>query len=674
MEGPLRYEETTFSIGIQTTGTGNHRACGTKNPDALTFKLAKSMGAGQVSTKAIDEFINMKKSKRRIYLAQFSIVNEGQYVLLPYSAGLLWAYARNLQEIVQEYELASDIFFVPEPIENIVERITDPSVFGVSTYVWNANYSDRLASAVKQRYPDCLVIYGGPQVPDNAVDMMIEKTWIDICVHQEGEIVFSEVLKEHLLARDWSRVSGITYRPTNREAAPVKTMAKQRIGDLDSVISPYLDGVFDGYTERYSKWTINAVFESSRGCPFKCTFCDWGSATFTKLRKFGTQRVSDEIRWMGENKIDCVVNADANFGIFKEKDAETADHLVRTKSELGWPKLFNTNWTKSNNSVAINIAAKLQEAGMLRKFVISLQSLNDETLRFIERNNMKLNNFDQIMELAKEKDISVMIELIMNLPGETYESWTENYCRLLKYENIFIESYPLQLLTNSEMNKPEYRKKYGLKTAWVTLPTSQGVTKYVEEKEEIVIATSTMDEQESKRAWLFSWFVKVMHSQGFLFFVADYLIKKLKISHGEFYREVFDQMLCSDGVLRETYDVQVERFSNRSLSDFYFDNRWVEVLGQKRRQEFYLEAKQIVARSFSVPELDELFRFQNLASLNPNISYPVVNEFGLDYLQATGKSATYSFSHPGIGNHESYKSYIALSRSTRWKVHVELVK
>ena len=104
----------------------------------------------------------------------------------------------------------------------------------------------------------------------------------------------------------------------------------------------------------------------------------------------------------------------------------------------------------------LNIALKLKTASMLRKLGLSLQSLNFDVLTNVKRKNMELNNLSNILKQAKERDLEVMVEMILNLPGETKETWIENYCNLLSNDNIFIDSYPLTVLKNSELGKQEY--------------------------------------------------------------------------------------------------------------------------------------------------------------------------------------------------------------------------
>ena len=95
---------------------------------------------------------------KNVYLAQMSLEIPGSnYYYFPYSIGVVWAYATTQPGINENYHLRN-IFSVKEPIDQIMEKIVDPDVLGLSTYTWNTNYNEELAKRVKERYPDCKII------------------------------------------------------------------------------------------------------------------------------------------------------------------------------------------------------------------------------------------------------------------------------------------------------------------------------------------------------------------------------------------------------------------------------------------------------------------------------------------------------------------------------------
>ena len=89
-----------------------------------------------------------------------------------------------------------------------------------------------------------------------------------------------------------------------------------------------------------------ASWETNRGCPYLCTFCDWGSATATRMRKWTEDRLFKEIEWFADNKIPYIDCCDANFGIYQDRDKRIATKLKEEKLKKGYPQTFRTNWAK----------------------------------------------------------------------------------------------------------------------------------------------------------------------------------------------------------------------------------------------------------------------------------------------------------------------------------------
>jgi radical SAM superfamily enzyme YgiQ (UPF0313 family) len=117
-------------------------------------------------------------------------------------------------------------------------------------------------------------------------------------------------------------VPGLSFRhPVTGEV--VRTENRDRIADLDSVPSPFLTGLFDAYAEVPG---ARVVIETNRGCPYGCTFCDWGSATLSRIRQYDLDRVFAELDWCADAKAFSVGPADSNFGIFK-RDVDIAERI-----------------------------------------------------------------------------------------------------------------------------------------------------------------------------------------------------------------------------------------------------------------------------------------------------------------------------------------------------------
>jgi len=540
---------------------------------------------------------------KNVYLVQMSLELPGsKYYYFPYSVGVVWSYATTDIIVDANYQL-KELLFVKEPIEDIISRMENPAVLGLSSYIWNTKYNEELARAVKSKWPECKIIVGGANAPNSDRDYFRNNPFIDYLIHQEGEISFTGLLKSFLNNSDPTNIPGISI---NHNGERIVTGPSVRVNDLSNVPSPYLSGLFDGIVEKYVKTgrlVLNGIIETNRGCPFKCTFCDWGGTTFGKVKKFDISRIEAEVKWFAENKIEYINNTDANFGIFKERDMAIVDMLIATKEKYGYPEIFDTNWNKNNNQVTVEMASKLLNAGMMRRFTASLQSMNPTVLEAIKRTNLNGAQLDNIVLEARNQGISVSTEMIVGLPEETYDSWKDGVCWLLK-EDFIVESYPLALLQNSEMNDPNYKEKYGLKTKVVKSYFSN----IVDEWQDMVVGTRTMDEETMQRVWLWTWLTNKLETNGMTHLISRYLEKHHGIAQKDFYEAVLDNFMSDS---ESVYYPHLQKWSQhaKDLEFQYFLAGYVYMdvlrdIGEYRRARFFKELYEVAHRL--LPDFDPL--------------------------------------------------------------------
>lgn len=583
---------------------------------------------------------------QKIYLAQFSVVIEDQFLFLPYSAGCLWAYAE-YKETVSREQLGG-ILFIKKPIDDVMRDIDNPSVFGFSHYIWNENYNDTLAKRIKEQYPDCLIIYGGPQVPDKMSEWYDEHYYVDVCVHQEGEIAYNDILS----GKQFSDIGGLSYQDNGEWK---RTTPSKRIQNLDEIPSPYLMGLFDNLnTEGY---ILNLIMETDRGCPYKCTFCDWGGINFSKVKRLGLERVFEEIEWVGKNNIEMINCANANFGIFKERDNMIADKLIETHKKYGYPKAFDTSWAKNSNDDVLEIASKLKDAGLLRKFGISMQSLDQQTLKNIKRSNLKINDFSSVIQKAEERGINVMVELIVGLPGETYESWTSNYCYLMQFENTSIENYPCSLLNNSEINSPEAIEEFDIKYKVVDFGSI--ASHHVSESAKQITGTYSMPEDIVKKVWEWTWCARLGHTVGITNVIVGEMRKEHNISIEDFYKKWYNYIRTSNGILNEKFLEWKDILDDDDFNRYIFDYSYIEDIGHLRRNETLIDIKSFIEENYSEMDASKYVELFDMTYYTPAYSYPY---------EING----YVVSHKGMGTVKNYAAFIGLNRKNRgWKCGIQ---
>ena len=124
---------------------------------------------------------------RNVYFVQVDVSASlgAQNAYLPYTAGILAANAWT-SDIVKSNFLFKEFIFLREDIAGVVARMDAPAVVAFSNYCWNTEYNKTLAAAVKEKYPDCITVFGGHNVP-NDFSFLEKYPYIDILCHGEGE-------------------------------------------------------------------------------------------------------------------------------------------------------------------------------------------------------------------------------------------------------------------------------------------------------------------------------------------------------------------------------------------------------------------------------------------------------------------------------------------------------
>ncbi len=470
---------------------------------------------------------------KNIYFIQANNVygNERRSVYIPYASGCIAAYAFDDHKIKSECRLAGFVY-THEPIAEAVQRMKEPFIAAFSCSVWNYEYNKALARELKNTYPDVIIVFGGHNVLRDFATFD-ECPEADILIYREGEEAFRQIVLNMLENKSLENVANIAYR---KDGEYFKT--KEKAFCLSEYPSPYLNGVFDSVAD--GKTNFSAILETNRGCPFQCSFCDWGTLG-SKVRLFPMERIKAEIDWIAEHKIEYVYCADGNFGLF-DRDEEIAEYIISSKKATGYPKNFRVCFTKNRTDFVKKICMRFNKYGLDKAQTLSFQSLSPVTLENIGRKNISLEHFKALMNEYSRCGISTSSELILGLPGETKESFTHGICDLLEYgQHKAIQVYTCDLLPNSEMGSPEYVEKFGIKT--VRTPFSQAHCSALERHEvceynTTVIQTDSLSREDWIYCVAFACLVQAFHNIGFFRAVALYLRNDLGVSYYDVYSKI----------------------------------------------------------------------------------------------------------------------------------------
>lgn len=596
-----------------------------------------------VSDKSPPFPVATKPPLRKIKIGQVQLnTSFDNQCYFPLASGMLQAYVLKHFSFPQSLEFREMIYKFPKTyreIDEICERLSDCDLVGFSNYVWGEQHSLVLARGYKKRNPSGIVIFGGPQVPDSEKQFRRVKTtdlteeeqkrkrmnfthdyhhlnpFIDICVHGEGERVFWYILEQIAIDGLWDRsaIPSISYIDRKGNFHYNHKLGRMTDEELAKTASPFTTKIFDQLMALYPDQMWIVMYETDRGCPFTCTFCDWGGATEDRLSLFPMEQVYADIMWMGQRHIPYIFVCNANFGI-KERDIQIADFFAEAKSRYNYPEKINTQNSKNPRKHTIEALKVLQKAGLNKAAILSQQSLNLPTLRAIRRENMKMDDYLEMQNLAAREGIDTMSDLILAMPEETYESMVSGVATLIKNgQHNRIQTNNLSILRNTEMGDPEYQEKYGfkiVKSGIINLHGKKLLGTGIQEFQEFVVSTSTMPRPMWLKARVFCWAADLFYFNKLLQLPIIILHKEYSLDYGEAIK-----LLCDDfdsygrfPVLTELREILINTAQNmyNGGEEFIYSSEWLDIYWAPGEYGFIKLCKEGKIEAF-YQEVEQLF-------------------------------------------------------------------
>jgi radical SAM superfamily enzyme YgiQ (UPF0313 family) len=553
--------------------------------------------------------INGNRKKTRVGLVQVNNSFSGQHYL-PLSVGVFQAYAQRYLSQPDCYEFLLPLFR-RIPVEEALAQLQGVDVALFSTYVWNYRMSLEIARRLKDEQPEAVIAFGGPQVPDNAEGFLREHPFIDLACHGEGELTSLAIL-ENWASREWGAVPGITY--LDQGGRLLRNPKAPRLKDLASTPSPYLEGVFSPLMEANpdAKWI--AMWESNRGCPFSCSFCDWGSAVQAKVYTFDMERLFREIEWFGIHKIDFVWCCDANFGILP-RDIDLASHFVEIKKKYGFPGALTVQNTKNATERAYQVQKILSDGGLNKGVDLALQSLDPGALKSVKRANISSETYQELQRRFTRDKVETYTDLIAPLPGETYDSFANGVSTIIQNgQHNRIQFNNLSILPNAEMGDPGYRKKHGMITVETKIINMHGSliesTWDIDETQVLVIATDTMPKEDWIKTRVFSWMCALLIFDKTLQIPLLLTHELCLVSHRDLIEEFLQASPESFPILAEIQAYFTRRATSIQnggpeyapaapwLNIWWPDDEYVliKLAAENKLDQFYQEAEELITR------------------------------------------------------------------------------
>ena len=489
----------------------------------------------------------------------------------PYGIGALASYAWKFEDIRAAFTLKG-IFFLREKTDDVLEKIEAPAVAGFSCYMWNIEYNKVLAKKLKAAFPDCVVLFGGPQIPEDA-SVLEACPFVDVLIHNEGEVPFLALLRAVRDGAGLAEIDNLSFRTPEGIVSTAR-----RTSCAFDFPSPYQSGFFDRLLEEHPDISFTPMIETARGCPHRCAYCSW-SPSDAPVRLFPLERVFADLEWVSAHKMEFLGMTDANFGMFP-RDEIITDKLIELHKATGYPKKFQTSYAKDSGERVFRISEKLSRVGLCKGVTLSFQTMSETAQKNIGRSNMDLTYYRGLLQRYMDVGIPTYTELIIGLPGETYESFRAGVEELLeKGQHASLLVHLCEWLPLSGMGRREYLERFGI--GYTEIPLNQPHAEIsdadeVREYSHIVTSTFSMPEQMWIDTVLFATCVSCFHHLGLLQLPALYLHAELGVAYSDFY-EALLAFLLSDpnnvfSVIRRRLLALIEEHAAAVFSDSRFGN------------------------------------------------------------------------------------------------------
>lgn len=334
-------------------------------------------------------------------------------------------------------------FTINDTYESVVENLylTKADVYAFSCYIWNIEFILKISFAIKTALPECKILFGGPEVSFDAKEVFAKYPFVDFVICGEGEEAFKMFAK----GCEYEKIPGLVYRKDDN----IKQNLPKVICDLDSL--PRL------YTKEELKSLKGKIiyYETSRGCPYNCSFCL--SSTTKGVRLFSLERVFSDFKMFSECGIELVKLVGRTFNYDEKRTNAIIEFILKNTETTRFHFEISAHSLKQSTIELLKSAPK----GKFQ-LEIGVQSTNEKTIKAINRTTDFEKIKKNINELQKNGNIHIHVDLIAGLPYEDKQSFKKSFDDAFSLRPDMLQLGFLKLLKGSEIyeNAEEHNFKF----------------------------------------------------------------------------------------------------------------------------------------------------------------------------------------------------------------------
>ncbi len=486
----------------------------------------------------------------KIYLADLIYDTVKTAHMVPLNVGYLASYL--------DHRFGKDvdiqIFKYPSQLEAAIKS-DPPDILGLSHYTWNVRLNSLFLDIVKGIKPDVVTVMGGPNInrtPVHIKEFLLKNLNLDYHIISEGEEPMANLVERLLGGEVRPEISGaamlkdreLIYTPQDFKHSP----------KFINTPSPYLSGWLDKFLSIPGNIPL---LETNRGCPYGCSFCAWGGFDVSKVRLRDEDEVKAEIEYVADHAVGQVnwILCDANFGIVP-RDVDIARTIRSTLDSRNLPTNLSLFGAKNNTDRNVEISEILGTTNNERA-LIALQSADIDVLANTGRGKIKFEALVEQLEHYKSRKLETRTDLLLGLPGESYESHLNSMRTSFDLGFESIQIYNLRLLPGTVYESQAQREQYEILAKYRPILGAYGTYdgKIVFEVEEQVRGTKDMTEVELNKFKVIHWLIYFSWNMG-VFKPILRLAKKYGVNPIDIFLEMTE---TKNPDLRELFDTMTSQ-------------------------------------------------------------------------------------------------------------------
>jgi len=412
--------------------------------------------------------------------ADWSLANNFTFLLMQSYYNRFGKYAGQVEWLESPYK-----WNTYESYDEVAAEVISADVIMFSSYTWNYVICDEISAKIKKEYPNKILVLGGPHIGTNEPELLASRPQYDLICRptKPGEPFMAELIDQFIEKR-----MDPTYIPweLRSDIEVIHDISKEDYSVYEDHLE-YITKLLD--YSREHKMEPFIVLETTRGCPYKCVFCEWGGGINTKIYKKSVDIVKRDINAMIKAGYRDAYLTDANFGAFLKRDFEIFEYAwnnrfnltdISTMKSKDLPRrkeLIDKWFEIVDKHVKAPGSTDGEDMWTETAFVslvptVSIQSSSDTAMKLADR--VDLNTYDKlklseyINERCNEHGYPIpALELILAMPGSTIDDFYFEMEYIWNFKAFGSYRHDYMFLPDSRLNSPEYKKKHNIETVEV---------------------------------------------------------------------------------------------------------------------------------------------------------------------------------------------------------------